>query len=240
MIRSLLVALSASAVALSCNTRGKSTSAPQCAVDSASLARTARASLARLGLPVPNIEVALEVTQRRIRVSGSERLVVTASWGGPSNGVTLLADCSGTILDGEASGYVRAVDLLVPDTERTLIKLRAITGTGSGWKQESIHLYAPGATDLALVWSGVVSERSYQAAAVGAYEQEGELTYIGRDSLVYSAIRFPVAMSQDGTWTRQTERGEPTVTTYDWNPDTHRYEQRLASPKAPGAPAIHE
>jgi hypothetical protein len=218
-------ALSTSLVAMQCSNQANGGSPPsQCAADSASLARTARASLGTLGLPSPNAEVALEVTQRPIRIAGSERLAVTVSWGGPSNGAILWADCSGRILDGEASGYALAVEPIPVEPGRMLIRLRALTGTGSGWRQESIHLYAPHADSLTLVWSGVIAERSHQAAAVGAYEEEGELTYITADSLVHSSTRFPVSMSGDGSWRRDVEHAERTIATYHWNSDVQRYD----------------
>jgi hypothetical protein len=227
MNRLFLIALSACVVAPACSSRPNTGAPPPpCAVDSVSLAQTARAGLEARGLPAPNADAALEVTQRPVRTTDGERLFITASWGGPSNGAVLWADCSGTALDGEASGYILAVEPVAPDPGRTLIKVRAITGTGSGWKQESIHLYAPSSSGLTPVWSGVVAERSYQAAAVGAYEEEGDLTYVDADSLVYSSARFPVAMSSEGTWRRDTTRVERTTSTYDWNAAAKKYEVR--------------
>lgn len=227
MNRLFLIALVASAVGLACSNQMNSGSPPlPCALDSTFLARSARSGQERLGVRASNADLALEVTQRPIGTLDSERLFITTSWGGPSNGAVLWAGCSGAILDGELSGYVLAIESVVLNRGMTLIKVRAITGTGSGWKQESLHLYATSSSGIFRVWSGVVLERSYQAQAVGAYEEEGELTYIDADSLVYSSARFPVRMSSDGSWHREARQVERTVRTYGWNAAARMYELR--------------
>jgi hypothetical protein len=227
MNRLFVTALSVSVLALACSKRTGSGSPPHdCSVDSASLARTARASLTSLGITSPNVDIPLEIRQRPIRLSGSKRLIVTASWGGPSNGAILLGDCSGAILGGELSGYALTMEPIVFGPERTLVKLRAITGTGSGWRQERVSLYEMQPQALAMVWSGVVAEHSYQAASVGAYEETGELTYLNVDSLVHVTTRFPVTMTEDGYWRRDVTHAEHKVETYYWNSERQKYEIR--------------
>lgn len=226
MNRLVVVALLGSFSVLPCSKTTESDSpSARCALDSAALTLSARSGLEKLGIPRPNTETSIEFGQRPVRLRDAERLIITASWGGPSNGAILWSDCSGAVLDGESSGYILAFEPIIRP-ERVLIKLRTITGTGSGWKQESVHLYAAGSDDLVLVWTGVVAERSYQAASVGAYEQEGELTYLDADSLVYSWTRFSVAMTHEGNWRRDERRTERRTESYYWNPEIRRYERQ--------------
>jgi hypothetical protein len=115
---------------------------------------------------------------------------------------------------------------IVVGPERNLIKLRAITGTGTGWRQERISLYETHPQHVAMVWTGVVAETSYQASSVGAFEETGELTYLNADSLVYLTTRFPVAMTEDGHWSRDVAHAERKVRTYYWNSEHYKYEIR--------------
>lgn len=225
MSHTALVALGGVIFALACGTPDARSAPPPCALDSAALAQTVRGGLARLGIPAPNAETPLELGQHPVRLDGADRVLVTASWGGPSNGAVLWSTCSGEILDGESSGYVLGVERRTRSGQ-TLFELRSITGTGSGWRQESLQLYSAGADELALVWSGVVSERSYQAASVGAYEEQGELQYLGSDSLVYASTRYPVTMADDGRWVRDGAPVQPTRRVYLWNAGTGKYEAR--------------
>jgi hypothetical protein len=231
MNRRILTALFGAVWVSGCSSTAKADFAQSaCAPDSARFARTVRDDLGRFGVRVPSEGLPLEIKQHSVAPVISDRVLITASWGGPLDGAILWSDCSGTAVHGESSGYVLAVGHRVLGTERFLLQLRAITGTGSGWRRESTSLYLAHPEKLTLVWTGVVAERSYQSASVGAYELEGLLSYVDEDSLVHTSARYTVGLSADGLWTRANDSAERRSDVYLWNPRTQKYEQRNRRP----------
>lgn len=197
----------------------------RCELDSLMLANSARAGLQQAGVRAPATSGRMELRQHKLVLpSGEARVFVTASWGGPSNGVALLADCGGHVLDADHVGYVRQVSTLDSAPGRTLEEVIAITGTGTGWRQESIALFAPTASELHLTWSGVREERSYQTAEVGAYEETGDLAYVGPDSLVHRLVTYPLTPSERGDWVRGDRRVQ--ARTFYWNRQMRAYDEK--------------
>jgi hypothetical protein len=193
----------------------------ECAFDSAALAGIARAGLAaaeEVRAPGPASE--LELTQRPLMVGGRPRVLVGASWGGPLNGVLMVADCGGKVLDVEHSGYVREIRVLPAEGGRARLWVVAVTGTGTGWRREDFELFALTPAGLRLAWSDVKFEGSYQAPSVGAYEYVGTLEQLGPDTLVHRVVRYPLAFTEWGDWVRREARAETRQDTLVWAGDT--------------------
>lgn len=193
----------------------------ECAFDSAALGEIARNGLAgaeEVRAPGPASE--LELAQHRFMVGGRPRVVISASWGGPSNGVLMVTDCAGKVLDVEPTGYVRELRMLPAAAGKARLQVVAITGTGTGWRQESFGLFALTPAGLEFAWSDVKFEGSYQAPSVGAYEYVGTLAQLGRDTLVHRVVRYPLVFTEWGDWVRREDRAETREDTLVWMADT--------------------
>lgn len=167
----------------------------------------------------------IEAVPHQVRSPDADRLVVTMSWGGPSSGAVVVANCAGESLGARQLGYVRNAELIQRPAMPERLLVTYIAGTGTGWTKEDAALLGFQGDSVTVLWSGTTQERSYQAPDVGAYELQGSVQLVSSDTLVHSVERVELQHDEaadewrplESTRTRVTER-------YVWVPVNGRFE----------------
>jgi hypothetical protein len=121
------------------------------------------------------------------------KVAVTLSWGGPSGGAIALVNCQATPIALLNTGYIETAHVLhLSGNGPSELMVHRITGTGTGWIRKDASVIGFQGDSVAVLWTGVIHERSYQTADVGAYEINGSVRLIGSDTLLYQSTRTPL------------------------------------------------
>ena len=140
--------------------RGAGAAIVGCPYDSAGLERTARAGLARFGLPDGDSrEVELLQDTLPGGATGARRAVITASWRAPDDGgVLILADCQGDVRDVASTGRVLELAVVTPPDGRTVLQVVVESPAGTGALEKRVHLFLAEGDSLHLTRSGLQFE----------------------------------------------------------------------------------
>lgn len=177
-----------------------------------------RAFLRRDVFPEPALD------QVGLSAGGAARVVAALSWGGPSDGTLVVLDCRAHVLHVAQVGYVfRLKAVAVPGGEGLYVRHQ--TGLGTGWQQRSVTIYRLTADSLAPLWTGVVSEYSYELPTTGAYEIEASARVLaGGRTVLREGRTYPVAYDKaEKKWRRVVGKAQSFHEAYSWDPASDRF-----------------
>lgn len=201
-----------------------SASSSVCSVDSVTSVQRlvhmgpVRAALGRDTFPEPVVKAVVLDSARGYVISA-------LSWGGPSDGAVLLLTCTGELINTTKSGYVFSLDLqqVVSDSAEEII-VEHQAGQGTGWTQRRLTVYGLVADTLAVLWSGVTLENSYQAEVVGAYEIRATVSYSGAGKIDRVGTRVDVEYDKGSRrWRPIAKSVRQFRETYTWSEQMHAF-----------------
>ena len=168
------------------------------------------------------------INRRAVRVPSpaGPRILATFSWVGPPRGLVILLSCRGEYLNADAPGYADSVllrDVNGDGVPEIIVQHGA--GTGTGWRQDASTIYRITRDTLAVVWSAVTFEGSYQGPQLGGqWERRGTISYPRAGQIQLTVDSGAVRFDSTKTWVFI---GSPTRTTqiYAWSPATGSFKR---------------
>ena len=225
---SMLVLLTATAVTgAACqadSSEARQRSAQRCPVDSVT-ATERLVELAEVTAELGRTNFPDAVSEAVLMDSTAGQIASTLSWGGPSDGSLLLISCGGQVLDVARTGYVFTLESIsVVPGARPQVLVEHQSGQGTGWIQRRATVYGLAGDTLAVLWSGVTQERSYQAEAVGAYEITASITFPEPGRIVRAGGRTELEYDESSReWKHKLGTTHQFQEIYMWNPQTRTF-----------------